>query len=114
MSIKSAVYAAINGAVPAFPVVAPQGTKPPYLRYSGIGGRDEPTYAGDGMGATSGTIQIDSFALSYADAVRNLAAARAALYASPRMTVGEIVDLPDDYEADTKLYKASMQVEAWE
>lgn len=114
MSIKSAIYAAIKDVVASFPVVAPQGTKPPYLRYSGIGGRDEPTYAGDGMGATSGTIQIDSFAISYADAVRNLAAARSALYASPGMTVGEIVDLPDDYEADTKLFKASMQVEAWE
>ncbi|KAF1005474.1 MAG: hypothetical protein GAK28_03226 [Luteibacter sp.] len=114
MSIKSAVYAAIKDVVATFPVVAPQGTKPPYLRYSGIGDRDESTYDADGMGATSGTIQIDSFALSYADAVRNLAAARAALYASPGVTVGEIVGLPDDYEGDTKLFKVSMQVEAWE
>jgi len=114
MSIKTALYAVLKTVHATYPVVAPLGSQPPYFRYLGIGDRDAATYDGDGMGATSGTVQIDSFALSYGEAERNLEAAKEALYASPLVTVGEIVGLPDDYEEDTKLFKTSMQIEAWE
>lgn len=114
MSIKTAVYAALKPTGSTFPVLAPAGTKPPYIRYAGIGGTDEATYDGDGMGATSGTIQIDIFALDYASADRLAQTARQALYASPAVTVGQITDLPDDYEVNTKLFRVSFQLEAWE
>lgn len=114
MSIKTAIYAALKSAASTFPLVAPQGTSPPYIRYAGIGGSDDVTFDADGMGATSGTIQIDAFALDYGTAEKLAQAARKALYASPAVTVGEITDLPDDYEGDTKLFKVSFQVEAWE
>jgi hypothetical protein len=114
VSIKTAIYAALKDAGPAFPVVAPQGTAAPYLRYVGIGGSDDVTFDADGLGATSGLVQVDAFALDYATAQRLLESARAALYASPAVTIGDLTYLPDDYEGDTKLFKASFQVEAWE
>lgn len=114
MSIKTAMYTALKVTGPTFPVVAPQGTAAPYVRYAGIGGREAPSFDADGMGATSGTIQVDSFALDYSAAEKLAQAARKALYASSAVTVGEIIDLPDDYEGDTKLFKVSFQVEAWE
>ncbi len=114
MSIKTALHAALKDVAPTFPVLAPQGTSPPYIRYSGVGGRDEASYDADGMGATSGTLQIDVFALDYGTADRLAIAARAALYAYAGLTVGEIIYLPDDYEGDTKLFRVSLQVDAWE
>jgi hypothetical protein len=114
VSIKTAVYAALKPVGSTWPVLAPAGTKPPYIRYTGIGGRDEASYEGDGLGATSGILQIDIFALDYASADRLAQSARQALYASPTVTVGQITDLPDDYEVDTKLFKVSFQIEAWE
>ncbi len=114
MSIRTSIFKALNPVCPTFPVLAEQGTKPPYIRYSGIGGGDEPTYDGDGTGATSGTVQVDAFALDYPTADRLSHEARQALYASPDVTVGQITDLPDNYEVDTKLFSVSFQIEAWE
>lgn len=114
MSIKSAIYAALSPVAATHPVVAPPGAVAPYLRYQGVAGVDEATYDGDGMGATSGRVQIDAFATDFGTAERLSRQARAALYAYPGLTVGEITDNPDDFEADTKLFRVSFDVTAWE
>lgn len=114
MSIKSTVYAALSPVVQTFPVVAPQGTVGPYLRYLGVAGVDEPSYDADGMGATSGRVQVDAFATDYGSAERLSKQARAALYAHPDLTVGEITDNPDDFEVDTKLFRVSFDANVWE
>jgi hypothetical protein len=114
MSIKSAIYGVLNDVGPTFPAIAPEGTKAPYIRYLGIGGEDEQTYDGDGYGATQGSVQVDAFALDYGSAERLAQSARRALYDAAALTVGKIIDLPDDYEEKTKLFKVSFQVDAWE
>jgi len=114
MSIKTAIYAALSPVAPTWPVVAKQGTEPPWLRYQGVAGVDTSNYDGDGMGATSGRIQVDAYALDYGTADRLSKEARAALYAYAGLTVGEITDNPDDYEEDTKLFCVSFDVTAWE
>jgi len=113
MSVETAIYAALNALAPTFPTVAPQGTTAlPRITYQRVAGSDAPNYAGDGMGATSVRVQVDVWALDYATARRLSDQARAALYAA--LTVGSITDNPSDYESDTKLHRASFDVEAWE
>jgi hypothetical protein len=114
MSIKTAIYAALSPVAATYAVVAEQGAQPPWIRYQGVAGVDMANYDGDGMGATSGRIQVDAFALDYGTAERMSRQARAALYSSPGLTVGEITDNPDDYEGDTKLFRVSFDVTAWE
>jgi hypothetical protein len=114
MSAKSAVFKALNAVAPTFPVKAPLGTKAPYIRYLRVGGRDATTYDANGDGATSGTFQIDVFTTEGGSAERLAIDARAALYASASLTIGEVIDLPDEFEDDTKLFKVSFQLDAWE
>ncbi|MGE7136220.1 DUF3168 domain-containing protein [Luteibacter sp. NPDC031894] len=113
MSVETALHGALKDLAPTFPTITPQGvTTLPRITYQRVSGSDEPTYDGDGLGATRVRVQVDVWALDYPTARRLADQARAALYAG--LTVGQITDNPSDYESDTKLHRASFDVEAWE
>ncbi|MEO7466721.1 MAG: DUF3168 domain-containing protein [Sphingobium limneticum] len=113
MSVETAIYAALKDVAPTFPTIAPQGTKAlPRITYQRVSGSDEPNYSGDGFGATTVRVQIDVWANDYPTARDFSDRARAALYAA--LTVGQVTDNPSDYESDTKLHRASFDIEAWE
>lgn len=113
MTVETSIHAALKSLAPVFPTLAPQGTKElPRITYQRVAGSDAPNYAGDGMGATSVRVQVDVWALDYPTARKLSDQARAALYSA--LTVGQITDNPSDYEVDTKLHRASFDVEAWE
>lgn len=113
MNVKEAIFEALSTIAPTFPVVAPLNAPRKRIRYQGIGGSDVAAYDGDGNGASSRRVQIDCYADEFEDASDLADAARAALYAYPGLTVGEITDNPDDYEEDTKLNCVSFDVNAW-
>ncbi|WP_036114475.1 MULTISPECIES: tail completion protein gp17 [Luteibacter] len=113
MSVETALYAALKNLAPTFPTLAPQGTTAlPRITYQRVAGGDASTYAGDGMGATNVRVQVDVWASDYPAARKLSDQARAALYAA--LAVGQVTDNPSDYESDTKLHRASFDVEAWE
>jgi hypothetical protein len=112
MSVLSAIYKAIKDVAPTWPGVAPEDAPRRRLTYALVTGTDYSTYAGDGRGASKKRVQVDAWAESAGDARRLSDEARAALYAA--MSVGLINDNPDDYELDTKLFRASFDIEAWE
>ena len=84
-------------------------SKRPRITYQTIHGGYNENLAG--AGPYRGTRQIDVWALSYAQAYGLAEQAKVALRAS--LSVGAITDNPDDYEADTKLYRASFDVAVW-
>lgn len=111
MSIETDLFAALKVLAPTWPTIAPQGTVGPRITYQRVAGSDVPNYDADGSGATSARIQVDVWADNYGAARALADQARAALYAA--LTVGEITDNPSDYEAETKLHRASFDVAAW-
>lgn len=113
MSIETDLYKALAALLPTYPTLAPQGTTAlPRYTYQLVSGSDDVTFDGDARGATRRRVQVDTWASDYPTARKQSDAARAALYAA--LTVGEITDNPSDYEPDTKLHRASFDVEAWE
>ncbi|MDF4024132.1 DUF3168 domain-containing protein [Luteibacter sp. PPL201] len=113
MSVETTLYGALKELAATFPTIANQGTTDlPRITYQRVSGSDEPSYDGDGMGATRVRIQVDVWAVDYPSARRLSDEARSALYAA--LTVGQITDNPSDYESDTKLHRASFDIEAWE
>lgn len=116
MSIESDIAAALEPLDPApsgVPFCTPWATadssKRPRVTFQTITGDYNEHVAG--AGPYRGARQIDVWALSYTQAHGLAAQSKVALRAS--MTVGGITDNPDDYEADTKLYRASFDVAAW-
>lgn len=113
MSVETDLFKALDALLPTWPTLAPQGTTAlPRYTYQLISGSDDVTFDADDRGATRKRIQVDTWALDYPTARRYADAARAALYAA--LTVGEVTDNPSDYEPDTKLHRASFDIEAWE
>lgn len=112
MSVETALYAALKDLAPTWPTIAPLDAPRPRLTYQRIAGVDSASYDADGGGATQIRIQVDAWADDYPTARHLSDMARAACYA--RLTVGQITDNPSDFEADTKLHRASFDVEAWE
>lgn len=112
MSVETALHAAIKDLAPTYPNVADQNAPRPRLTYQRVAGVDSASYDADGKGATQVRIQVDAWADDYPSARRLSDLARAACYAG--LTVGQITDNPSDFEADTKLHRASFDVEAWE
>lgn len=115
MSVETQAVAVLKTvSANVYPTIAPQvtGSTLPRITYQLVAGFDEPSYDADGSGASKRRIQIDFWAGDYGTARRLADQARAALYAG--MTVGQITDNPSDYEADTKLHRASFDIEAWE
>jgi hypothetical protein len=112
MTVKATLRAVLEVVAPTFPVIAPQGTTGKRLTYQGIGGGDSSTFDADDESATRALIQVDAWAEDYGTAERLSKQARAAIYVG--MTVGEITDNPDDYEEETKLFRVSFSVLAWE
>lgn len=112
MSAESTVYKLLAAVEKTYPNPAPADAPRRRLTYFRVADVDEPTYDGDGGGATKVRIQVDAWEESKAAARRLSDAARAALYAG--MAVGAVTGNPDDYEPDTKLYRSSFDVEVWE
>ena len=112
MSAESTLYKVLATVEKTYPNPAPLDAPRRRLTYFRVEDVDTPTYDGDGSGATKVRIQVDAWAESKGDARRLSDAARAALYAG--MTIGAVFGNPDDYEPDTKLYRASFDVEVWE
>ena len=112
MSLESQLYPILAAIASTYPNTAPEGADVPRITFQLIAGSDAPDFAGKGTGARQARIQIDVWALAYATS-RDLAEqARAAIYAG--MTVGAITDNPSGFEVDTKLHRASFDINVWQ
>ncbi len=110
MTVESAIFTALKPLAPTFPLTAPQGTLPPYLTYQRIAGREWETLA-NGGGAPRVRMQIDVWSGNFTEAATLAAEVKVALRVA--VTVGEITDNPDQFEPDTRLYRASFDAAIW-
>jgi hypothetical protein len=106
--IDEVIYAQLNPLAPTTHIAAAL-TANPRITYLRIAGRDNGNLQGAGPGRYN--YQIDSWSLDPKTSRLLADAAKVALRAG--LTVGAITDNPDDYEADTKLFRASFDVAAW-
>lgn len=111
MTLEEKIFQALNAVAPTYPIIAPADAPSPRITYLRIAGKDHETLA-DGGGAPRVRVQVDVWALQFAQSRDLAAAARAALRAA--LTIGEITDNPDEYEPDTKLFRASFDIAAWD
>lgn len=65
-----------------------------------------------GGGAPKGRFQFDCWALSRANALDLAEDLKDGL--PDLLTIGDIVDNPDDYDVDTKLHRISFDIEVWQ
>lgn len=91
-----------------FPYVAPSGTAAPWVVFL------LPTaVSGDvfcGQAETSGTLQIDAWAQSVDEARAIRSQIRAAIAPLSPVSLNEL----NDYEPDTSLYRATLEVQIWD
>ena len=111
MSLQTTIAAALAPIAPTYPLTAPQGVTPPYITYFRVAGQDFETLASGG-GAPRRRVQIDVWASTYLDACTLAAAAKDALRAA--LTISAVLDNPDHYEPDTRLFHVSFDIAAWE
>lgn len=91
-----------------FPYVAPQGTSAPWVIYLLPSSAGEDVFCGPAE--TANTVQVDAWASSIdeARALRNQV--KAALADLHPVGLNEI----NDYEPDTGLYRATLEVQIWQ
>ena len=105
VEIYQAIEALAEGRVHA--LVAPQGTAIPYLVHS-LPSRTSDD-AIEGMGATRANVQLDAYAASQLEADELL---EAAIDALDPLDPSGLMQL-QDYETDTRLYRATAQLTIW-
>ncbi|PXV60661.1 Protein of unknown function [Dyella jiangningensis] len=110
MSVEAQVFAALQGVAPTYPLIAPQGAGTPRITYLRVSGRQFETLA-NGGGAPRVRMQVDVWSDSYDQAEALAMQAKDALRA--QLKVGEITDNPDEFESDTRLYRASFDAAIW-
>jgi len=110
MTVEAQVFAALQGLAPTYPVLAPQGAGTPRITYLRVSGRQFETLA-NGGGAPRVRMQVDVWSGSYDQAQALAMQAKDTLRAA--MKVGEITDNPDEFEPDTRLYRASFDAGLW-
>jgi len=91
-----------------FPYVAPQGTSAPWVIYLLPSAASEDVFSGPAE--TACTVQIDAWASSIDDARELRDQAKAALADLHPVGLNEI----NDYEPDTGLYRATLEVQIWQ
>lgn len=110
MNIGGIIFQALNAFAPTYPVIAPQGTAAPYITFHGIGGTDIMALAGS-SGASRKVVQINFWSTSRKQANELADSAKTALAAV--LIIGEKLDLPEDFEPDTKLFHISFSIAVW-
>ncbi|MCB8889932.1 tail completion protein gp17 [Vreelandella malpeensis] len=103
--IYQALAALASGQV--YALVAPQGTAAPYLVHS-LPSRSSDDVI-EGAGATRASVQVDAYARTALAAEELIAQAIDAL--APLLS-GELMQL-QDYESDTGLYRATVELTLW-
>ena len=110
MSLKTDLYACLKTLADAYPSTAPITAARPYITFQGVGGKEHESLA-DGGGAPRTRVQIDVWSTTAAEAESMAATAKVLLRAA--FKIGEVLDNPDDFEVDTRLYRASFDVAIW-
>lgn len=110
MSMEAKLHSALAVLAACYPLTAPQDAATPRITYLRVSGREWETLA-DGGGAPRVRMQIDIWSDNFIQAHDIATQAKAALRAA--LTVGEITDNPDEFETDTRLYRASFDVAIW-
>lgn len=92
--------------------LAPSPVARPYITHFHLGGELGMTFAGTD-GSDGGSVQVDCWADTRADAVALAWEVKRLLdQQDGELAASNIRRLPSDYEADTKLFRASWEVEA--
>ena len=110
MTFGASIVAALTPVAPSYPLTAPQGAPTPRITYLRVSGREHETLA-DGGGAPRIRMQFDIWSDSFMQAQALALQAKAALRGA--LKVGEITDNPDEFESDTRLYRASFDAGIW-
>lgn len=109
MNLETQIVAALTPLAPTTAFGAANPAIRPRITYQTVaGGYNEHL---TGAGPYRGRRQIDVWALTKAEVIGLAEQAKVALRTG--LNVGAITDNPDDYEADTKLFRASFDVAAW-
>lgn len=90
-----------------YPYVAPQGTAPPWVVFRIISAASDDAFCGPAETATA--VQIDAWATSIDEARDLREQARVALLALSPVSLNEL----NDYEPDTALYRAMLEIQIW-
>jgi hypothetical protein len=108
--IAEQIPVALNGiGCPVTPWASANQNAVPRIGFHLVAGGDNGNLKG--AGPTRARYQIDCYARSQASASGLAASAKVALRAG--MTIGQITDNPDNFEADIQLYTASFDIAAW-
>ncbi|POW57042.1 DUF3168 domain-containing protein [Candidatus Pantoea alvi] len=91
-----------------FPYVAPSGTAAPWIVFLLPSGTDSDVFCG--QAETASTLQIDAWAQSIDEARSLREEIRAALASLNPVSLNEM----NDYEPDTSLYRATLEVQLWD
>lgn len=110
MSLKTDLQTCLKALAPTYPSTAPASAARPYITAQGVGGKEHETLA-DGGGAPRTRVQIDVWSTTALEAETLAKSAKTLLRAA--FKVGEVLDNPDDFEVDTRLYRASFDVAIW-
>jgi hypothetical protein len=107
--IESSIATALSALAPTTSFASANPANRPRITYHRISGTENLTLTGPGPSRIR--FQIDVWADSFAQA-RGLAdQAKVALRVG--LTLGEITDNPDNFEADVKLHRASFDAPIW-
>lgn len=109
MNLETQIVAALSPLAPTTAFGAADPAVRPRICYQTVAGSYNETLTG--AGPYRGRRQIDIWALTKASANGLAEQAKVALRAG--LNVGAITDNPDEYEADTKLFRVSFDVAAW-
>ena len=90
-----------------YPYVAPAGTAPPWIVFLLPSNVSEDVFCG--QAETASTLQIDAWAHSIDEARAIRAQIRAAIQPLQAVSLSEM----NDYESDTSLYRATLEVQIW-
>lgn len=93
----------------AYPLIAPQGTSPPYICFTKVSGSHDDVLCG--QSAKRYSFQIDCYAnngLVASETLKNLA------YERIKVLKPFNVDDSQEYEADTKLYRSTLEFDFYQ
>ena len=110
MTVEAQVFQVLQALAPTYPVIAPQGAATPRITFLRVSGRQFETLS-NGSGAPRVRLQVDIWSNSYDQAHALAMQAKDSLNA--QLKVGEITDNPDEFEPDTRLYRASFDAGIW-
>jgi hypothetical protein len=109
VTIEAEITAALTPVAPTTPFSMASPNARPRITYQKVTSVSNESFSGEGP--VRARMQIDVWADTYKQAHVLAESAKVALRAG--LNVGAISDNPDDYEADTKLHRASFDVAIW-